>query len=507
MALLGPSTNYTDKDFDALLARCQNLIATAFPEWTDQERANFGNILVNMFCFVGDVLTKYQDNQAAEAFIGRVTQRRNILALCKQIAYTPTGNTVAQVDVQLTATPAPTGTLTVPTRTKVRTEAITNPVVYETLADVIFPPGASGPITITAENAEQKSELFTPTNRANQEIKLRDRPYVDGSLVVTAGNGVYEVVSDFLDSAASDRHCVVVVDQNDRATVRFGNGINGAIPAGSITATYKIGGGTAGVVEANTLRKLAGTYTDSFGNAINVSVTNPSPSTIPADRQTVDEIRLAAPRSLRVLTRTVAREDYEINALRVPGIARALMLTSDQDPAIDENTGMLFIVPRGGGLPTQDMKDDVKTMVTVTYPNTLTFDVGVYDVNYLVVNIEAVVFLKPNVLAATAKANILTALAKAFAITPADASDEDDGTLDGIDFGYNLRDADGNISGSIAWSDVFDVIRDAAGVRKIDPGPGGLLLNGVRDDLAIEPRQFPALGTVTLINGDTSAPL
>lgn len=501
MALLGPSTNYTDKDFDALLARCRNLIRGAFPEWTDEDVANFGNILVNLFCFVGDVVTKYQDNQAAEAFIGRVTQRRNILALCKLIGFTPRGNTVSQVDLQLTVSPAPTGTLTIPVRSKARTEAITNPVIFETLVEVIFSPGTTGPITVTAENAERKVEYFTPANRPNQEIKLGSRPYVDDSLELVAGNGTYTVVSDFLDSMSTDRHCTIFVDQNDRATIVFGNGVNGAIPAGSITATYKVGGGIAGRVEATTVRKFEGTFTDSFGNVISVTCTNPQPSSTPNNRQTIEEIRIAGPRSLRTLTRTVSREDFEINALRVPGVSRALMLTSDQDPAIDENTGVLFVVPTGGGVPTQDLKDDVLEMVTVTYPHTLTFDVAVYDPLYLVVDIETTVYLRPNANAVTVKAAILAALGTAFDV------EDPEGAIDGIDFGYNLRDVDGNVDGTLAWSDVFDVIRDVTGVRKIDPGLTGLLLNGGREDLALEPREFPRLGTVTIINGDTSAPL
>jgi hypothetical protein len=50
-----------------------------------------------------------------------------------------------------------------------------------------------------------------------------------------------------------------------------------------------------------------------------------------ADRQTVASAKLLAPESLRTVTRTVTREDFEINARRVSGVARALMLTSNED--------------------------------------------------------------------------------------------------------------------------------------------------------------------------------
>lgn len=201
-----------------------------------------------------------------------------------------------------------------------------------------------------------------------------------------------------------------------------------------------------------------------------------------------------------MLTRTVSREDYEINARRVAGVARALMLTSDQDPGIEENSGSLYVVPSGGGVPTIALKAAVMEMVTITYPNTLTFTVTVEDPIYLVVNIEAMVWFASGANKSATRDAIEAALVAVFAI---DDVETDPASEIVIDFGYNLRDEDGNPSGSIVWSDIFNVIRDTAGVRKVDAGSTGLLLNGVRDDLAILPRQFPILGTVTIRDGST----
>jgi len=500
MAILGPSTDYTDKDFDALRLRLRSLISSVFLEWTDEDTANFANILVELFAFVGDVLTKYQDNQAAEAFIGRVTQRRNILALCKLIGFVPRGNTASTVDLALTCSPAPVGTLTIPERTKARTDAIVDPVVFETFTAIVFPAGVTGPLYVSAENAERKTETFASTAKPNQEIRLTSAPYLDGSLSITAANGTFTRVENFLDSDSMERHFTVVVDSNDRATVRFGNGINGVIPNGTITTVYKIGGGSDGYVEPGSVRRVEGVFIDSLGNSIAVSVTNPNASTRALNRQTVEEIRVLAPESLRVMTRTVAREDYEINARRVAGVARALMLTSDQDPGVPENSGSLYIVPTGGGVPTLALKAAVLEMVTVTYPNTLTFTVIVEDPVYLVVNVEATVWFASGANKSATRAAIEAALVAVFAVD--DVGTDPDAAIV-IDFGYNLRDENGNPSGSIVWSDVFNVIRDTSGVRKVDAGAMGLLLNGARDDLAILPRQFPILGTVTIRDGST----
>lgn len=505
MPILGPSTDYTDKDFDALNARLDNLIESAFPEWTDHERANFGNILKELFAFVGDVLTKYQDNQAAEAFIGRVTQRKNILALCKLIGFTPRGNTASTVELVVGLAAALAGATTIPARTRTKTESVVEPVVFETLADVVIPAGSVGPVVVEAENAELREEVFASTGLPNQELLLTGTPFLDGSLELTAANGDYEEVESLLESTAADRHLTIVVDQNDRARVRFGNGASGAVPVGTITARYKVGGGAAGVVEANKVVKIEGSFSDDLGNAARVTVNNPSPSTPALDRQSVEEIRLLAPRTLRVQGRTVAREDYEINALRVAGVARALMLTSDQDDGILENAGILFLVPEGGGSPSQALKDAVLEMCTVTYPNTLTFDLEVQSAVYATLDVQVIVYLAKGAKAATVDAAIRDRLERAFAITPAE-EDVEAGLTVGVDFGYNLVTEDGD-PGVLAWSDLFNIVRDTTGVRKIDPGPAGFLINGVSEDVEIGLRSFPVLGTVTILNGETGLPL
>ena len=76
-----------------------------------------------------------------------------------------------------------------------------------------------------------------------------------------------------------------------------------------------------------------------------------------------------------------------------------------------------------------------------------------------------------------------------------------------VDFGWNIKDANGEPAGEVAFSDVFDVVHDVAGVRKIGDGPSDFLLNGAREDLELGTRDFPTLGRVTLTNGDTRQPL
>lgn len=502
MAILGTNLDYTDKDFDSLRARLFNLISSVFPSWTSRQVANFGNLLVELFAFTGDVLLKYQDNQAGESRWASATQRKNLLALAKLIGYEAPTATASQVDVTLSI-PAPmAGPTLIASGTVVRTRQVSAPVIFRLLADATIPAGQTSLALQTAENSEPELDTFTSPGTPNLELVLNSVPFLDGSPVVAAANGVYTEVNDFLNSTSVDRHYTVTVDQNDQATIRFGNGVVGAIPTGTITALYKTGGGAAGQVEAGTVEVIEGTFADSFGTPTNVFVTNPEASTPATNRQTVEQIRQAAPASLRTLTRTVSREDYEINAKKLPQVSRALMLTSDEDPAIGENSGYLFIVPVGGGLPTTDLKADVKTQVTVTYPNTLTFQLTVSDPLYLTVDVWVRVFLAKGAKPSAVDAAIRTNLTNFFRIENADGSENE-----AIDFGYAYLETTGDYEGQLPKSDIFNVIRDTTGVRKIGDGSGDLLLNGEAADVTLLLREFPRLGAVTIINGETGAPL
>ena len=503
MGLLAASTDYTSKDFDSLRVRLQSLVRSVFPTWTDYNVANFGNVLLELYAFVGDVLTYYQDNQARESRLLTATQRKNLIALTKLLGFTPAGARAASVDETFALAAPPAAPVTIPAGTVIRTPSVTTPIAFQLLADLVIPAGAAPPVGIgPIEHSMPYTDQFAATGLPNQQLALRSTPYLDNSALVTAANGAFVQVQNFLGSAATDRHFTVVVDQNDKATLRFGNGTNGALPVGTITIAYKTGGGAAGNVDARTLTKLDGSFTDDAGNPVQITVTNPTRADGGTNRQTIAQIQALAPESIRVLNRTVAREDFEINARRISSVARALMLTSNEAKGIAENTGILFIIPAGGGLPSAALKTQVTQQVTVAYPCTLTFQVAVQNPSYRPIDVAATVFLRQGADAKAVRAAILDALADFFVVSLPDGTPN---PL--VDFGFNTKDADGNPAGSVALSDLFDLVASVAGVRKVGAADADFQLNGAHADVALDVREFPTLGAVTLVNGDTRQPL
>lgn len=508
MALVPASVDFTDKDQDSLLARLQNVTSSVLPEWTDFNEANFGNLLLNLFAFVGDVLTFYQDAQARETRLVTARRRKNLLSLAKLLGFTPKGNTPAQADQTFTLAQVPTNDVVIPVGTIVRTADVTGAVEFRLLAALTIAASTDPPVGIgTVENSVEAQDTFTSNSLPNQEFQLTRVPFIDtlpaASNGVTDDVGTFTQVDNFLNSTSSDLHYTIIVDENDRATIRFGNGTNGVVPTGTITVTYKTGGGRAGNVDATKINRIVGAFTDVLSNPVTITVSNAADASGGADRESNASIRQRAPESTRVLNRAVAREDYEIVARDVTGVARALMLTSNEDTAIPENTGHLRIIPTGGGLPTQVLKDQVlDTFVgdSATFPPTLTFNLLVLDPVFLDVTVRATVFF------ASDEAAVKTATAQRVrdTLTAFFASEKADGSLnEDIGFGFEFKDASGAPAGEIPLSTIFNVVNDTSGIRKIGDLVNDFLVNGLHRDLTIQAREFPQLTSTVLIDGDT----
>ncbi len=377
--------------------------------------------------------------------------------------------------------------LIIPAGTVVQTQSET-PVLFQLLSPLTLTPSQPNAIG-TVENSTTQSETFAASGQPNQSLVSGQTPYLDGSSEVTDGSGNWTEVPNFLDSGSADKHYTISVDNNDRATLTYGDGINGQLPSGTITWVYKTGGGAAGNVEAASITKIDATLTDLLSNTVTVTVTNADASSGGTDRETVEHIKALAPQSITAPRTTVAREDYVTHALEVPGVARALMMTVNQDPAIPVNEGFLYVVPTVSptspiGFPTDVLLQKVKDQCTIIFPNTITFDLRVVAPVYLDIGVAATVYftkgnsgIDPVAVAKrhAIKLAIIAALRGYFALSASDG-----GPNPAIDFGVNLANSQGEPAGNLPLSDLFDVVADVAGVRKISPLAAGFTINATR---------------------------
>lgn len=497
MALLPLNLDYTDKDFSSLRVRLFNMIPAVFPDWTERDIANFGNILVELFAHVGDVLLFYQDNQAKQSRLSDATLRKSILDMAKMLNYTPEGNAAASVNVTVTLSSVPTADVRLVAGQVYETKEVGGRQSFQQLFDEVMPAGSDPPeISVIVENSEDQDEVFESTGLPSQSFTLTNIPFLDNSEVISATNGGFSRVDNFLSATSTDRVYTLVADANGRGVVRFGDGVGGELPVGTINTFYRTGGGSVGNVDANTITRIEGTITDVNGLRTPATSTNPLDASGGFDRESISSIKQKAPPSTKVTDRTVSLDDYEVGAQNVPGVTRSLMVTSDIIVGVPENRGFLYIVPDGGGFATDALKATVTNELTVVRPNTITFQFTVEDPEYLTVDVASTLFFTSG-FNDTAKRNTVTSINTAveeyFQIT------NDDGTPNElVKFGIKYGD-----DSTLPLSDLFCHVENVPGVRKIDAGQNGFLLNLVHGDVPLNFFQFPVLGTVIITDGDT----
>ena len=159
---------------------------------------------------------------------------------------------------------------------------------------------------------------------------------------------------DLLSDGPTDTHFVVEIESDGMARLRFGDNTNGLRPDSDtkLTASYRIGNGTAGNVGADTLVHCSD---------LNVTkCTNPLGAIGGTDPETADQIRRRAPQAFMTQERAITMPDYELVAERNTQVENAV--------ATLRWTGSWYTVfitaePKGAGNLTPDLRKELKREV------------------------------------------------------------------------------------------------------------------------------------------------
>jgi predicted phage baseplate assembly protein len=166
----------------------------------------------------------------------------------------------------------------------------------------------------------------------------------------------WKEVDDLLDWGSEAE---VFVLEPETGIVTFGDGVSGAaLPKGFRhvrAARYRVGGGAAGAVEADTIQTMLSSA------AFVSSVTNPQPASGGTDRESQQNAVRRGPQEFRARGRAVTVADYDLMAMRAPGaqIVRAHAVSgfhpSLPGKPIPGVVGVYVVPPdRNEGPPTPD---------------------------------------------------------------------------------------------------------------------------------------------------------
>lgn len=374
-----PKPDYLSRDFQGLKEVLVDYASRRFPEWQPSSEGDFGMVLLELFAYTGDILSYYTDRAQFENYLPTATQRDSVLALAYLLGYMPNSGSPARGTLQL-VTDKGFAAVTVPAGTKFTTgriAAIDGPVTFETDADVTVPANAASNATIAVTEGETEyyARIGESTGLPAQMLLLphtgvyRDtiRIYVEdstGSEVFTSGTTTitareWLLVDHLLDAEATDTRFETQYTE-DSVLVKFGDDINGAIPATGLQvfATYRHGVGANGNVAAGEVkllndRSVKGVHVARDSNDAYLS----SAMAGGTDPESVDSIRFNAPRAYRTQSRVVTLDDFKDAALGVEGVSKANVL------AATYTSVTVYVAGPDGGTPTQTLLDLVEDSI------------------------------------------------------------------------------------------------------------------------------------------------
>jgi hypothetical protein len=324
-----PQVDYTSRDYTALRADLVDLIPYYAPLWTNRDPADFGMTILETFAYMGDILNYYIDKSANESFIATASQRENVLQLAKLLGYRPTEPTAATCTVTFSNSSAVN--ITVPRLTRVATSAVSNAsttqIIFETDAEVIVPAGSTTTtVTVTQGTTVTNEAIGESNGTVNQTFELNESSVINGSISILVNGTSYTEVPYLIDYNGYDPVFSTYTDGDGVTSVTFGDGISGRVPPNTaqITATYRVGGGAAGNVAANTIKFITN-FSASGLTVLNkyISTAIPGAASGGADQESTDSIRLSAPSSVKTLNRAVSLSDYASLVVQVSGVAKA----------------------------------------------------------------------------------------------------------------------------------------------------------------------------------------
>lgn len=400
--------DYMARDYDSLLRSMRELIPEKLPDWKDYEsEADFGNILLQLFAHMGDILSYYQDRIANEGFLGTAQSRRSIIHHLKLIGYRLSTATPASTTLTLTIPSKCNDTITIikgnafatksqKDKPSVRFEYTPEqPLVIDCSTLPIYS-GKKFFKNIPVEEGRLVPNEFlgtsngTPNQRfilSHQGIILRSfgrgsQTNKDITVITKLGDTIEEwrLQESLSFSREGQRDYAIEINEDDQATIIFGDDVFGGIPpnGAEIRATYRTGGGLKGNVPKESIVSIVDA---SQLTLIGAKVKNPDPATGGSERESIDHAVMHAPNVFRSLKRSVTAEDYKALALDFNGVSKV------RAEATNWNTVTLFVAPEGGGLVSDVLRENLLAYFEDKRP--LSTIIEIEDADYVKIFIKA----------------------------------------------------------------------------------------------------------------------
>ena len=345
--------DYTSRDFSALKSDLISLIKERTDTaWDPTDYSDLGNVMVESFAYMGDIMSHYLDRIANETSIDTAIKTDTLLSYASLFDYVPSGPTPAVVNVLFEN--ISDASISIPVGTQVMAPLSYGPFyqVYFETTEAATALAAGDTITLACQegktvntdrpdlidstyNKPLPSSLGTSSGKTNQTFIILDANIISNSITAYVGQGVafssWAYKDNLYEWGPTDN--VFTTKQNADGTlyVVFGDGVNGAIPpAGQlVSATYKTSAGLSGNVKAQAITEVTfvpGNIDPEAVTALNV--TNEAAAYGGADGDGLNQLRTKTKAAIFTRRRAVTLEDHKDLALLVPQAGKVNAVSS-----------------------------------------------------------------------------------------------------------------------------------------------------------------------------------
>jgi hypothetical protein len=392
--------NYVNYDFDDLVTQLQERVRNN-DAWKDAYRSGTGQMLIEFYAYVGNLVLYYIERRAEESYIATARNRSSVVNLVKLLNYLPKRKTSSTGILTFSLNSANTADIYIEKFTKIKEISGLKFFVGEKELDEegnytgsivgggVLKAGTTS-LDLRAIQGEVVQRNITSTGSADQTYSIQDTNVEEYTLSVIVDGVVWTPVSSFAASAPEDLHYVVREELDGTLKILFGDNNKGYVPplGSSIVLQYVLSDGLNGnVFQGDRITTIDQDIYDVNGTSVSLNVTNSSaidPETGDTegafvggdDEEDIEEIRYEAPRVFRTGDRAVTRYDFIALLENYAGVATANAWgENEENPANYDmfNRVKLCMLLYGWAHPSTAFKATMssylygKSMITVKY--------------------------------------------------------------------------------------------------------------------------------------------
>ena len=422
--------SYIDRTYQQIKDKVLTLLNSKVPEMTDNTEQNLFVKLLSIWSGIAEMLGYNIDQSARESHISSARLYQSMILLAEQYDYRIKAKLAASADVTFTINQISVSDVNIQQGTEI--ENVDGLIFYTAVATKI-PAGELSVVVSAVQRILITNEVVGNTTGILNERMLLNANYEHDSGITKVNGDNWTLVDTLAYSQSTDKHYINSVNSNKIPYIQFGDSVSGAIPTNgsAITIDYYQTQGATGNVAPQTIKTINSTITLP-PDVTTITVTNLNEASGGADFESLESLKVKVPLSIRTLKRAVTKEDYEDIAIQASGVINAVTTYECGQKAI------VYIVPEGGGIASQLLKD----AVTLYFQDKILLGVNVdiRSAGEVVLNISANVYALKNYQKSVVKNNVEQALLAK----------------------YSWENQ--NIKGNIRLSDIFQTIETSEGV-------------------------------------------